>query len=129
MRFRIRETGEENWSAVKATPIRDADGKVTMAINVIEGISAHKRGELAQRFLARSAEVLASSLDPDELLVEVANLAVPEVADWVAVELVTDSGGSSARPWRTWTPRCASGPSTRASAYPAGPDAPPASTR
>ena len=93
VRFRVRATGEENWSAVKATPIRDADGRVTMAINVIEDISAHKRGEMAQRFLARSAEVLASSLDPDELLVEVANLAVPEVADWVAVELVTDSGG------------------------------------
>ena len=93
MRFRVRATGEENWAAVKATPIRDADGNVTMAINVIEDITAHKRAELGQRFLARSAEVLASSLNPDELLVEVANLAVPEVADWVAVELVTDSGG------------------------------------
>jgi PAS domain S-box-containing protein len=92
VRFRVRATGEENWSAVKATPIRDADGNVTMAINVIEDISAHKRAEMSQRFLARSAEVLASSLNPDELLVEVANLAVPEVADWVAVELVTDSG-------------------------------------
>ena len=93
VRFRVRATGEENWSAVKATPIRDADGNVTMAINVIEDITAHKRAELSQRFLARSAEVLASSLNPDELLVQVANLAVPEVADWVAVELVTDGGG------------------------------------
>jgi PAS domain S-box-containing protein len=92
VRFRVRGTGEESWSAVKASAIRDADGNVTMAINVIEDISAHKRAELSQRFLARSAEVLASSLDPDELLTQIANLAVPEVADWVAVELVTDSG-------------------------------------
>jgi PAS domain S-box-containing protein len=92
VRFRIRETGEERWSAVKATPIRDADGRVTMAINVIEDITTHKRAELAQRFLARSGEVLASSLDPDELLVQIANLAVPEIADWCAVELLTDSG-------------------------------------
>jgi PAS domain S-box-containing protein len=92
VRFRVRGTGEESWSAVKAKAIRDADGDVTMAINVIEDISAHKRAELAQRFLARSGEVLASSLNPDELLMEIANLAVPEVADWVAVELVTDSG-------------------------------------
>ena len=75
-------TGEERWAAVKATPIRDADGNVRMAINVIEDITAHKRAELAQRFLARSAEVLASSLDSDELLVQVAHLAVPEMADW-----------------------------------------------
>jgi PAS domain S-box-containing protein len=93
VRFRVRGTGEESWSAVKATPIRDHDGNVTMAINVIEDITAHKRAELGQRFLARSAEVLASSMNPDELLVEVANLAVPEVADWVVVDLATESGG------------------------------------
>ena len=92
VRFRVRGTGEESWSAVKASPLRDQDGNVTMAINVIEDISAHKRAEMAQRFLARSGEVLASSLNPDDLLVQIANLAVPGVADWVAVELVTDSG-------------------------------------
>jgi PAS domain S-box-containing protein len=92
VRFRVRETGEERWSAVKASPIRDQDGNVTMAINVIEDITTHKRAELAQRFLARSGEVLASSLDLDRLLVEIADLAVPEVADWCAVDLATDGG-------------------------------------
>jgi PAS domain S-box-containing protein len=92
VRFRVRETGEERWSAVKATPIRDQDGNVTMAINVIEDITTHKRAELAQRFLARTADVVTSSLDPDELLVEIANLAVPELADWCAVEVLTDGG-------------------------------------
>jgi PAS domain S-box-containing protein len=92
VRFRVRETGEERWSAVKATPIRDKHGNVTMAINVIEDITTHKRAELAQRFLARSGEVLASSLDLDHLLAEVANLAVPEVADWCSVDLLTASG-------------------------------------
>jgi len=92
VRFRVRETGEERWSAVKATPIRDQDGNVTMAINIIEDITTHKRAELAQRFLARSGEVLASSLNPDDLLGEVANLVVPEVADWCAIDLATDSG-------------------------------------
>jgi PAS domain S-box-containing protein len=92
VRFRVRDTGEERWSAVKATPIRDQDGNVTMAINVIEDITTHKRAELGQRFLARTADVLASSLDPDELLVEIANLAVPELADWCAVEVLTEGG-------------------------------------
>jgi PAS domain S-box-containing protein len=92
VRFRVRDTGEERWSAVKASPIRDHDGKVVMAINVIEDITTHKRSELAQRFLAQSADVLASSLDPDQLLVEIANLAVPELADWCSVEVETDGG-------------------------------------
>ena len=92
VRFRVRATGEERWSAVKASPIRDHDGDVTMAINVIEDITTHKRAELGQRFLARSADVLASSLDPDELLVRIANLAVPDLADWCSVEVLTASG-------------------------------------
>ncbi len=90
MRFRVRATGEERWSAVKATPILGPEGGVTMAINVIEDITDHKRAELAQRFLSESSAVLGSSLDTAEVLRQVASLAVPEVADWCAVDMVAD---------------------------------------
>jgi PAS domain S-box-containing protein len=90
VRFRVRATGEERWSAVKATPIVDRAGTVAMAINVIEDITAHKRAELAQRFLSESSAVLGSSLDTADVLRQVASLAVPEVADCCAVDLVTD---------------------------------------
>jgi PAS domain S-box-containing protein len=92
VRFRLRATGEERWSAVKATPIRDEDGFVRMAINVIEDITTHKRAERAQRFLADSAAVLAETLGPTDVLGQVAALAVPDVADWVAVHMPGDSG-------------------------------------
>ena len=82
-----------------------------MAINVIEDITAHKRAELGQRFLARSAEVLASSLNPDELLVEVANLAVPRwPTGWRSIS-PPRAAGSTARRSRTPIQMCASGPS------------------
>jgi PAS domain S-box-containing protein len=90
LRFRVRATGEERWSAVKATPIMDDTGAVGMAINVIEDITDHKRAELAQRFLSDSSAVLGSSLDTTEVLRQVASLAVPEVADWCAVDVVDD---------------------------------------
>jgi PAS domain S-box-containing protein len=89
VRFRVRETGEERWSAVKSTPIKDAAGSVTMAINVIEDITQHKRAERAQRFLSESSAVLGTSLDPQEVLGQVATLAVPEVADWLFVDMLT----------------------------------------
>ena len=93
VRFRLRATGEERWSAVKATPILDDDGFVTMAINVIEDITTHKRAERAQRFLADSSALLGASLEPaDVLLAQVAALAVPDVADWVAVHMPGESG-------------------------------------
>ena len=92
VRFRLRATGEEHWSAVKATPILDEDGFVTMAINVIEDITTHKRAERAQRFLADSSALLGASLEPTDVLGQVARLAVPEVADWVAVHMPGESG-------------------------------------
>ena len=92
VRFRRRGDGHERWSAIKSTPIRDGDGSVVMAINVIEDITAHKRSELAQRLLAQSGAMLASSLDPNVLVQNVARLTVPELADWCAVDLRTQDG-------------------------------------
>jgi PAS domain S-box-containing protein len=93
VRFRYLESGEVRWSLIKATPIRDAFGKVTMAINVIEDVTEHKRTELEQRFLADSSRVLGTSLDPDDTLRRIATLAVPEIADWCTVDVLTDDGG------------------------------------
>jgi PAS domain S-box-containing protein len=92
VRFRVRATGDERWSAVKSTPILDPEGRLVMAINVIEDITAHKRSELAQRFLSESSRTLATSLDPEELMQRVARLAVPEIADWCAVDVVDPNG-------------------------------------
>ena len=90
--IRMRATGEEQWAAIKANSIRNGDGQVSMAINVIEDITAHKRSERAQRFLSRSSEVLSAWLDSDELLTRVARLAIPEMADWCAVDLLKADG-------------------------------------
>jgi PAS domain S-box-containing protein len=92
LRFRVRATGEERWSVVKATPITNSDGEVVMAINIFEDITAHKRSELEQQFLSESTRLLASSLDPAETLRQVARLAVPEIADWCAVDLGGEDG-------------------------------------
>lgn len=43
-------------------------------------------------FLARASNVLASSLDYESTLKTVAQLAVPEMADWCAVDVATEHG-------------------------------------
>ncbi len=93
LRFRVRATGAERWSVVKATPLFDETGNVQMAINVFEDITEHKVNERQQTFLAESTGVLAASLDADETLRKVAWLAVPEIADWCAVDLADENGG------------------------------------
>jgi PAS domain S-box-containing protein len=124
VRFRVRQTGEERWSAVKSTPIRNGDGRVVMAINVIEDLTAHKRAELAQRFLAESSSVLGSSLDPDEVLREVAALTVPDVADWCAVDLRGTNGGIERVALAHADPGMVAHLRELATRYPPDPDAP-----
>ncbi len=43
-------------------------------------------------FLARASEVLASTLEFEDTLRQVANLTVPRLADWCIVDLVDDAG-------------------------------------
>ena len=87
-----RRTGEERWRVTKATGVRDADGRVRLAVNVIEDVTEVKHAEQAQRLLAQAGQVLASSLDYEETLAQVAQLAIGELADWCGVTLPGQRG-------------------------------------
>jgi PAS domain S-box-containing protein len=87
-----RTTGDERWSILKATPLHDRAGRLEAALTIIEDVTATKRAELRGSFLARASEILASSLDYEETLRNVAWLAVPEIADWCAVDLIDERG-------------------------------------
>ena len=50
--------------------------------------SAHARSE----FLVRAGEILSSSLDYEETLQNLAQIAVPDLVDWCAVQLVEEDG-------------------------------------
>jgi PAS domain S-box-containing protein len=80
-----RTTGDERWRLTKATPVVGPDGEVALAVNIIEDITEAKRAEFAQRLLADASGVLSSSLDYADTLERVAQLAVPELADWCGV--------------------------------------------
>src|SRR3954467_3170257 len=47
-------------------------------------------------FLLRASELLGESLDYEETLQRVADLAVPDVADWCSVDLVDEDGSIQA---------------------------------
>jgi PAS domain S-box-containing protein len=88
VRYRRAGLPEHRWSRVQSTPVYDEQGAVRLAINVIEDITEIKRGEQGHRFLSEASRVLAGSLDYRESLRSVARLAVPELADWCAIDLV-----------------------------------------
>jgi len=87
-----RSTGELRWQLLKSAPLHGEDGQPVAAVTVIEDVTRERIAELHAGFLARASEILMSSLDYEETLRNVAWLAVPEIADWCAVELVDDRG-------------------------------------
>jgi len=89
-----RTTGEEQWALLKTAALRDAHGSIEAAVTIIENVTAAERRTLRLEFLAQTTnQVLASSLDYQETLRNVAGLAVPQIADWCAVDLFDDAGG------------------------------------
>jgi PAS domain S-box-containing protein len=89
----IRSTGEERWLLHKATPVFDSGGALSMVISVIEDLTDVKRAELAQRLLAEAGQALASSLDYEQTLQQVAELVVPGLADCCCVAMRGDDRG------------------------------------
>ena len=89
----VRATGEERWLLVRPAPITDPQsGELLYTVNVYEDITEVKRAQLAESFMAEVSRVLSSSLDYAETLARVARIAVPRIADWCAVDVLSPEG-------------------------------------
>jgi PAS domain S-box-containing protein len=88
---KIRKDGRVLWVRELARPMRAADGKLNVLI-VCQDITDAKHAADAQSFLSEASGLLASSLDYERTLEQVARLAVPAVADWCVINIVDASG-------------------------------------
>jgi PAS domain S-box-containing protein len=87
-----RQDGEYRWLLDEGVPLFNSDGDFLGYIGSGIDISARKRIEQAQQYLAEASRVLASSLDYQTTLKNIAQLTVPQLADWCTVHLVEDDG-------------------------------------
>jgi PAS domain S-box-containing protein len=92
IRFRIRATGEERWSLVTAQAVLNEAGTLELVVSIFREITDLKRGELSQRLLAQAGTALSTPLDFDTRLSTVAQLVVPNLADWCAVDMLEADG-------------------------------------
>jgi PAS domain S-box-containing protein len=76
-----------------AAPIRDPDGAIDGVVLVFRDASEAKRDILRRTFLANSTEVLLGASDYRDALAQIAQLAVPRLADWATVDIA--EGGTS----------------------------------
>jgi PAS domain S-box-containing protein len=88
------------WSA-SFTPVRGLDGETIIGVGVAviditerrALLQAEREARLRADFLARAGAILDASLDFEQTLANVANIAIPEIADWCAVSILDESGG------------------------------------
>ena len=87
-----------HWIA-SCTPVRGLDDQVIgVGVTVIDIserralLEAERAARVRADFLARAGALLDASLDFEETLVNVANIAIPEVADWCALSIIDESG-------------------------------------
>jgi PAS domain S-box-containing protein len=90
--------GSERWVEGRGGVIRDGTGEVIGMVGISADITERKREEDAQRFLAQAGSMLASSLDYETTLKQVAQLAVRQLggsplADWCSVHIRDKNGG------------------------------------
>jgi PAS domain S-box-containing protein len=86
----LRKSGEE--FPAEATISKLQVGEKTLLTVVVRDITDRNRIEQEQRFLAEASMVLSSSLDYEQTLASVARLAVQQIADWCAVDLIDENG-------------------------------------
>jgi PAS domain S-box-containing protein len=87
-----RRDGTTFPALVTNAPVCDAAGTVVAIVGVSLDITERKRAEEASHFLAEASAVLASSLDDVTVLHQLAQLAVPRLADWCAVDMIEADG-------------------------------------
>ncbi len=88
----IRPNGSIHWIAGKGQAIMGADGAPERMIGVGLDVTYLRRSEKTARFLADAGAELAVLVDLDSTLQKVASLAVPDFADWAAVDFLEEDG-------------------------------------
>lgn len=93
----LRKDGSHFWAAVVLSAIRDQNGKLRGFVNLSHDVTERRRQRERLAFLAEASRALASSIDYEETLTRIARIAVPNIADWCAIDLLSEDGQSMSR--------------------------------
>jgi PAS domain S-box-containing protein len=88
--IRCRKDGSRVPVSLSLSPIRDDGGNVIGASKIARDITERRRATQRSAFLSEVGAVLAGSLEYAATLKTVVNMAVPSMADWCAVDILTE---------------------------------------
>jgi PAS domain S-box-containing protein len=93
----VRKDGSRFWGEVVVSAIRDQRGALLGFVNLTHDITERRRQRERLAFIADASRALASSIDYGETLERIAKIAVPRIADWCAIDLLSDDGQTLTR--------------------------------
>ena len=91
-RLRRGADGSYRWFLCRALPLRDETGKITRWFGTCTDVHDQRRATEGLSVLAEASDVLATSLDTDEMIRSIARLAVPRLGDWCTIDLLRSRG-------------------------------------
>jgi PAS domain S-box-containing protein len=94
LEFRVvHPDGQVRWLWTRAHVLADESGAPSLLIGLTSDITERKQREDTLEFIAQASAALAGLRDPVTALEQVAELAVPRLADWCVVQLLDDDSG------------------------------------
>ncbi len=93
VRFRRRGSLDDHWSMVRSRRLPGVTREEDLVVTAFQDITSLKRSEARLRFLADASAILGESVDYRQALQRVADIAVPRLADWCAVDVLEWMGG------------------------------------
>jgi PAS domain S-box-containing protein len=93
--YRVRATGEERRSLVRALPVRDEAGRIRLVISVFHDVTAERRAESDRRRLERVTDAALTYLSSEELLSELLERLVELLAADTAAIFLLDAAGET----------------------------------
>jgi PAS domain S-box-containing protein len=91
-RLRRGNDGAYRWFLCRALPLRDETGKITRWFGTCTDVHDQRRATEGLSVLAEASALLATSVEIDETLRGVAELAVPRLGDWCTIDLLAPDG-------------------------------------
>jgi len=88
-----RHDGVYRWFSAHVLPQLDAGGAVSRWIGTLADVHEQRQAAKERDFLARASEILAKPSDLEAMLKALAELTVPDLADWCRIDLSSDDGG------------------------------------
>lgn len=88
----VRKDGSIIWVKITASSVRDSSGAPKYSVGVVEDITESRRANESLQFMVEASHLLTSSLDYHVIMKNIAQLAVPRVADFCLVDMANEDG-------------------------------------